>query len=84
MSQLPKGEEPSVEIRRQREKAKEVKKDLEKSYGRTCSEANFANGFAMQSMTLAPRAVTAGESQDLPNFRRKVLVSKMVSLQKYR
>ena len=81
-TQLPKGEDPPVEVRRQREKAKEIKKELEKSYGRTCSEANFANGFAMNSTTLAPRAVTAGESQNLPNFRRKVLVSN--AMMKYR
>jgi hypothetical protein len=84
LSQLPKGEEPSVEVRRQREKAKEIKKDLEKSYGRTCSEARFANGFAMNSNTLAPRAVTAGESQDLPNFTRTRTITKTGTMMKFR
>lgn len=81
---LEAGFEPSVDVRRQNEKAKQIKKEIDLAYNRGCSEATAANGFATQSMSLAPRAVTNGDSQDLPNFRRQVLVSKVGSVIKYR
>ena len=81
---LATGFQPSVEVRRQTQKAKEIKKEIDLAYNRTCSEATAANGYATHSMSLAPRAVTNGESADLPNFRRQVLISRSGPGIKYR
>jgi hypothetical protein len=69
------GNIPEVEVRMQNQKAREIKREIDLAYNRGCSEATSANGFATHSMSVAPRAVTNGDSQDLPNFRRQVLIS---------
>ena len=77
--------ELSAEVRRQREKAKEIKKDIDAVFNRGTSEANAANAYATHvDFSLAPRAVAAGASVDLPDFRRRSIITRGGPAIKYR
>jgi hypothetical protein len=76
--------ELTAEVRRQREKAKEIKKDIDAVFNRGTSEAKAANAYATHVDTLAPRAVEAGASADLPNFRRRAIIARGGPAIKYR
>jgi hypothetical protein len=63
-----------AESAKQREKLKEIQKQLEMT-NKVTTEARAANAFASQFHSTVPRAVY-GTIEDLPNFSRRVIISK--------
>lgn len=74
---------PPVAVQKQREKLKEIRKQLDLSFKRGTSEANSANAYASHSDAIAPRSI-AGPSADLPNVARRVVITGQFSPIKYR
>ena len=74
---------PALAVQLQREKMKEIRKQLDLSFKRGTSEAQSANAYANHSDTLAPRSVT-GPSADLPTVTRRITITGQYSPIKYR